>query len=275
MSFVHTKGNIESLPSISCVSEEVINSPSYYNEGAKRKAPLGVAVFTLSGSGSFRHRSKDWNLPVGSAFLCDVSNPDIVYYYPKDAKEPWRFVWMTFLGGGSLDILNEFNEKYGFVFNSIGSEFPQQLKRFQREKENVLEILPSRAAKTVMELFECLETSRIKERKASGILKKAMDYADKNLENNISVESLAKKTGVSREHMSRIFNAELGISPSEYIIKKKIFRAGQLLAESDMSCKEIAFSLGYGNQANFSRAFTKIMKISPQKYRKHKNLPFI
>lgn len=274
-SLFRTKGNLESFPSLSCVSEEIINSPSYYHEGRKRREPLGVAVFTLEGSGGFRHRSKDWPVPEESAFLCDVSDPDIVYYYPESAKAPWRFVWMTFSGGSSMEALKEFNGKYGYVFNSVDAEFPEKLRNFKKGKESVLEILPSSAAKTIMELFECMEASRDKRRKASGALKKAMDYADNNLESEISVAELAKKTGISREHMARIFNTEAGVSPSEYILKKKIFHAGKLLTESDMSCKEIAFSLGYRNQANFCRAFKKIMKISPQKYRKHKNLPFI
>ena len=65
----------------------------------------------------------------------------------------------------------------------------------------------------------------------------------------------------------RLFRARLSITPNRYRIERKMARAQYLLTHTDLSIKEIAFSLGYCNQLYFSQEFHRITGHSPSKAR--------
>lgn len=88
-----------------------------------------------------------------------------------------------------------------------------------------------------------------------------------------SVAELAQVIGISKEHFSRLFKQHLGISPHEYMLKKKIELAKQLLLKTRMQVKEISYNCGFSEPYYFSRSFSKYTGLSPSDFRAHyKNL---
>ena len=55
-------------------------------------------------------------MPPGTCFLKYVADPDVVYYYPEDATEPWRFLWVSFAGEGAKSTTLELVERHGPIF---------------------------------------------------------------------------------------------------------------------------------------------------------------
>jgi AraC-like DNA-binding protein len=75
-------------------------------------------------------------------------------------------------------------------------------------------------------------------------------------------------------HMSyskfrKIFKEYTGFAPSQYIQEVKITLAKEMLTNTTMSIKEIAFELGYDNSDYFFTVFRKMTGITPLSYRKH------
>lgn len=92
-------------------------------------------------------------------------------------------------------------------------------------------------------------------------------FIRKHLMEDLSLDILACKANLSKDHFIRIFKRETGQTPSSYIVNRRIEYAQLLLATEDMSVKTIALQLGFEDNSYFNRVFKKITGLSPQQYR--------
>jgi transcriptional regulator GlxA family with amidase domain len=83
----------------------------------------------------------------------------------------------------------------------------------------------------------------------------------------LDLAALAKVVGVSPRHLSRLFHAELGVSPAVYVELTRIDIARRLLEDSAAPIKAIAFSAGFGSTATLRRAFLRRIGVTPMEYR--------
>ncbi|MBQ8300981.1 MAG: helix-turn-helix transcriptional regulator, partial [Clostridia bacterium] len=104
------------------------------------------------------------------------------------------------------------------------------------------------------------------------IIEKAAHYIIKNYNKNITLEIVSEFVHLSAGHFSKKFKAETGIGFKEYLVKIRIQKAAELLYETDDSVTEIAFKCGFNDSNYFGDAFTRIMRISPSRYRKMKRM---
>ncbi|MGH9426440.1 MAG: helix-turn-helix domain-containing protein, partial [Terriglobia bacterium] len=95
-----------------------------------------------------------------------------------------------------------------------------------------------------------------------------MNFMSANLHRKVSLSELASVVNLSSSHFSRLFKAEAGISPGEYLIRLKMEEARHLLATSFLSVKQIMALVGYGNRINFARLFRRYFDLAPSEYRK-------
>lgn len=81
----------------------------------------------------------------------------------------------------------------------------------------------------------------------------------------LSVEHLAKICGISEVYLRRIFMHKEGVSPKEYIIRRRMEHARGLLASDQLEVAEVARLCGYSEPCHFSREFKKRFGVSPGK----------
>lgn len=84
----------------------------------------------------------------------------------------------------------------------------------------------------------------------------------------ITPESLAEITCMSYSKFRKVFKEYTGFSPSQYIQEIRINMAKEMLTNTTMSIKEIAFELGYENKDYFFTVFKKVAGTTPINYRK-------
>jgi len=89
-----------------------------------------------------------------------------------------------------------------------------------------------------------------------------------HLEKGISITDLSKAASVSVSTLERLFKLHMNTTPRRFIMQVKMSAACDCLINTDMRVKEIASSVGYEEHANFTRAFTKEMGMSPRSYQK-------
>lgn len=89
----------------------------------------------------------------------------------------------------------------------------------------------------------------------------------KCLEQEIKVADLAKATNISVSTLERMFKEHMGTTPKKFILQAKISTACEYLVMSKKSIKTVGESIGFEDHANFTRAFKKLMGISPSQYR--------
>lgn len=96
----------------------------------------------------------------------------------------------------------------------------------------------------------------------------ALRYIDREYMYITNVKSVAKELSYSEYYLSHIFSEKVGMSIKEYIIKKKLQSAAQMLRITNLSVGEISDSLNFSNQHTFRQAFKKEYGMSPSEYRK-------
>lgn len=106
-------------------------------------------------------------------------------------------------------------------------------------------------------------------------LDKVIDFIGKNLDENISLESLSDRFYISKFHFHRLFTAYTGLSLLQYIKWLRLKRAGhQLILNKDKSIIEIAINAGYESHEAFSRGFKKLCGISPSQFRQMQDMTY-
>lgn len=94
-------------------------------------------------------------------------------------------------------------------------------------------------------------------------------YMENHLNENISVHEISKVSGYSYYHFTRIFHSVLGESVGNYIQKRRLTKATQMLLYSDKKIIDIAMESGFDSSESFSRAFKNVYQISPSVYRQN------
>jgi len=69
--------------------------------------------------------------------------------------------------------------------------------------------------------------------------------------------------------LTKKFKNETGVSPYQFLLLLRIKRAKQFLIETDISISDIADETGFCSQAHMTRHFSKIVGITPLKFRQH------
>ncbi|WP_277208144.1 helix-turn-helix domain-containing protein [Isoptericola croceus] len=82
-----------------------------------------------------------------------------------------------------------------------------------------------------------------------------------------TLDELARIAHLSRSSLGERFREALATSPLQYVREARMQRARQLLADADHSITHVAFAVGYGSVAAFSRAFTSAHGATPRCWR--------
>ena len=90
-----------------------------------------------------------------------------------------------------------------------------------------------------------------------------------HLDEVVDISGLAKKFAVSLSTLERLFKEHMNTTPRRFIMQAKMSAACDRLINTGMKVNEVAASLGYDEHANFSRAFSKEMGMSPSSYQKY------
>jgi AraC family transcriptional regulator of adaptative response / DNA-3-methyladenine glycosylase II len=83
-----------------------------------------------------------------------------------------------------------------------------------------------------------------------------------------TVEQLAAKLGVSDRHLRRIFEAQFGVSPLQYLQTRRLLTAKQLLADTDLPITQVALISGYASVRRFNAAFAQHYGLNPTQLRR-------
>lgn len=99
----------------------------------------------------------------------------------------------------------------------------------------------------------------------------AIDYIEKNLQSQISLSSCAKAAGYSEYHFLRIFKEATGITPGQYVRKRRLSEIAKLISKTDKCFFASAMEWGFNSYENFVRAFKTEHNITPKEYKSNFN----
>lgn len=219
----------------------------------------------------------------GSAVLYDNNKTlfgehDLLIMFPNEkvhyeALEPWTISWLGLYG----EAIDKFIKILGatpenpIIHVSMYNELHSIIEKIYTLSNELS--LSSKISITALiyEFFSVLvqNSDNIKRNDPTKSALKIIDY---NYSSQISIEQIAQSLTLNTSYFSRLFTEQVGMSPKQYILNKRIERAKELLELTDASIGEVATSVGYEDQLYFSRIFKKHVGISPNEYKKSKSM---
>jgi len=112
------------------------------------------------------------------------------------------------------------------------------------------------------------ESLRVKNGKAKELVAIAKQYMDENFDQGITVSEAAAYVFLSQGYFTRAFRDDTGISPMNYLMKKRIEKACKLLQNNEIKVSAISLQSGFSSPQRFNVAFRKQMGMTPMEYRK-------
>ncbi len=99
-------------------------------------------------------------------------------------------------------------------------------------------------------------------------ISRVVEYVNKNIEQNIKLEELAKICHLHPNHFIRTFKKKTGETPLYFVQRRKMEIAKRLIEETELSLGEIMSRVGFVDAAQFSKKFKRFYGRSPRDYRK-------
>lgn len=160
-----------------------------------------------------------------------------------------RFI--TGLGGNPGDILSQWQQ-------------PETVIRLIKTPEQLKE----QTYKFLLAALDFRDKQASKQSPYSDITRKAQSYVDEHFADaEISLNQVAAYVALSSSHFSMIFSRETGETFIEYLTRRRIQKAMELLRTTSLPAKEVAFDVGYNNQHYFYLVFKKVNGVSPTEFR--------
>jgi len=96
----------------------------------------------------------------------------------------------------------------------------------------------------------------------------AMHHMEMHGAQELSLDDLARATGLSPFHLLRVFRQAIGITPHQYLMRVRLQRAIALLRDTRLPVIEVAYASGWTDLSNFNRAFRRELRCSPREFRR-------
>jgi AraC family transcriptional regulator, regulatory protein of adaptative response / DNA-3-methyladenine glycosylase II len=83
-----------------------------------------------------------------------------------------------------------------------------------------------------------------------------------------TIEQVATRMGISARHLRRIFEAQFGVSPLQYLQTRRLLTAKQLLTDTQLAVTEVALASGFASVRRFNAAFAAHYRLNPTQLRR-------
>ena len=98
-------------------------------------------------------------------------------------------------------------------------------------------------------------------------LKRVTAFVEENLAQSVTLAGMASAAGLSRMHFAAQFRAATGLRPHEYLLRRRIARAQQMLRETREPLVQVALAVGFQTQAHFTTVFRRFVGDTPHQWR--------
>lgn len=268
---VSTLRPLPTQPIIPYMAREIVEADETYRWGSDRVVgtPHAIFQYTVRGEGRLDYRGKTYRLTPGTAFFVHNTDPDLSYYNVPNGEEDWEILWCNVTPGETLAA--ELIERHGPVYYMPpDSWFIGQLRQHLLSSRDFLQQSLAESlrlmAGLLIELADC--SADVSPKANPGQMMQAFcEFVHSQIGRPITVADAADHLDVSREHLTRMCQEQLQVSPGAYINDVKMRQATAMLRNPQNSIKQVAHSLGYDHASHFSRVFRRLVGVSPREYR--------
>ena len=226
-----------------------------------------IVFYTLGGAGIVRQGGQEVLLGRGQALLMDCRDPQS--YGTAPGHRHWYHMWAHVDGRG----VRSLGEALGLPALRPVQLDPDLAKPPLVVLESCLGnddgTRPVRAGLAVHELLANMalrSKTGAPAGERSGV-ETARAFLERSFDRPVTVEDAAAASSLSTSQLIRQFRKQLGTTPHAYLLRYRITRAKELLAETAMPVGEVSRRTGFASESNFSYRFSRIVGQSPSAYR--------
>lgn len=165
-------------------------------------------------------------------------------------------------------------EMMGYLVRNAIEDSPQMSRLIEKNHNWMAAIIDARDFETLSNVVaESLDDFMRNiylhgQNRTNGTVAQIMDYLSEHFHEAITLDILSAQVGLSTFRISHLVKEQTGKTVLQHIHQLRVQEAQRLLEGSDMSCTDIAYESGFGDQSYFIKQFKKWMGITPARYRK-------
>jgi AraC family transcriptional regulator len=95
-------------------------------------------------------------------------------------------------------------------------------------------------------------------------LRRALAFIDEHIDQSLTLTDLAAVAGLSSSYLIRQFKHTTGLAPHQYLIRRRVERAKELLVAGKLTIAEVAATVGFADQSHLNRHFKRLLGVSPR-----------
>ncbi|MCY3778936.1 MAG: AraC family transcriptional regulator [Chloroflexi bacterium] len=247
-------------------------SARYHYRERPSGAPEHILIFCTEGKGWLEVEGGRYEISANQALIIPKRRPHV---YGAVNDDPWSIHWVHFIGAAGDYYVGQL--KKGAYSLSIDAGMSASLEDlFARCRDTfVANFLLQRMIYASQTLHHLLGFLFFNNRAFSPLLRssrfrsidRTVSYLHENMSEQLTLNDMVDHSGLSKSHFIRLFKDQTGHTPMDYFIQLKMQHACMLLAYGQASVGQIGEELGYHDQYYFSRAFRKVIGMSPTMYR--------
>ena len=225
-----------------------------------------IVFYTLGGAGVVRQGGQTVTLSKGQALLMDCRTPQS--YGTAPGHGHWYHLWAHVDGGGvslagaalglprlaAVDVpLSRLQPHFNTLFDLLGTESLENQARTSLAVHGLMtELLVAAQANGPVDEDDPVSL--------------ACTHVAEHYAERLTVDDLAAVAAVSPSYLIRLFKRRMGTTPHDYLLRHRISRAKELLAETTLPSAVIAERVGFASESNFSYRFKQMVGQSPRAY---------
>ena len=228
-------------------------------------------LYITQGKGKFTSSScRESDISEGKMFLLF---PGEWHSYHPDNATGWDEYWIGFKGVNiDARIEKDFFSRQKPIFNvgileEVVHLYKQAIVTAEEQKVGFQQMLAGIVNHLLGYAYAYDKQSSFEEMRVIKQINKAKVIIRENLNMQVAPEVIASKINMSYSWFRRVFKQYTGFSPAQYVLELRIQKCKELLTNTSMSSREIAFEAGFENPDYFCTIFKKRTGMNPMRYR--------
>jgi len=197
-----------------------------------------------------------------------ITNPFEVHSNPLTDKNTCNSFTTIYVSGDVVDTILE-NQKTNFRHQQIINVGHIELFRqvTQGVTENTPEVIERNLKPLLQGFVRESPTTQNHIKQPNSDWADLISYVEQNLEGKITLDLLAKFMHMDKFNFAKQFRKRHGLSPINYVLMRKIFKAKQLI-NTTTNLTQLAYQFEFSDQSHFSKYFKRFVGMPPQAYKK-------
>lgn len=227
--------------------------------------------YIVGGDGQFRIEDDLYSVKAGQLVIV---NPNVRHTEVSFKAHPMEYIVLG-IKGVELSVNDKKDDRFTILDDRNGDDILHCLRHILRESQKMqdgyetvcqayMEILIVRLMRSTDLALTPVPVEKRTGRQCAAVRR----YIDTHYKEPLNLDTLAQQVHVNKYYMVHSFKKEFGVSPMQYLSRRRIEESKYLLEETDMSLTQISRVLGFSSASYFSQSFCKAVGMPPMEYRK-------